>query len=360
MKQLITKNRKLFFLFLLVIIFLCLALTFELSKKNNNNENKIKNEKYVVLECIEDKVWLCGGWADRLKGIMSAYAWSLISGRKLIIHITKPCQLTYFYIPNEIEWNKDIDGILKIKNIKNKSSQFKLWQWGDIKYELSDYEYEKFNPNNSDFVFLRNNIDWLDPFSKNKHIRQRIIQLGFNPDEFKMQFLFKDWFNKLFKLNPILDKKYKYYLNLMKPNKHTKLICAQIRTEFLKKEAANLFWNYIRNNFIKSKKFKNFNIFLTTDSIQIEIDGKKEFGDKLFIINGTFVNIDHTVIRESPYEIEKAFLDFHMLQNCDMAIISESGFGKLRVWNRLNPNENLVTINKKQEIENTTNDLFIW
>jgi hypothetical protein len=88
MKQLITKNRKLFFLFLLVIIFLCLALTFELSKKNNNNENKIKNEKYVVLECIEDKVWLCGGWADRLKGIMSAYAWSLISGRKLIIHIT--------------------------------------------------------------------------------------------------------------------------------------------------------------------------------------------------------------------------------------------------------------------------------
>jgi hypothetical protein len=251
---------------------------------------------------------------------------------------------------------------LKIKNIKNKSSQFKLWQLGDIKYELSDYEYEKFNPNNSDFVFLRNNIDWLDPFSKNKHIRQRIIQLGFNPDEFKMQFLFKDWFNKLFKLNPILDKKYKYYLNLMKPNKHTKLICAQIRTEFLKKEAANLFWNYIRNNFIKSKKFKNFNIFLTTDSIQIEIDGKKEFGDKLFIINGTFVNIDHTVIRESPYEIEKAFLDFHMLQNCDMAIISESGFGKLRVWNRLNPNENLVTINKKQEIEikNTTNDLFIW
>ena len=130
----------------------------------------------------------------------------------------------------------------------------------------------------------------------------------------------------------------------------------------MKQGGANLFWNYIRNNFISNIKNENYNIFLTTDSIQIEKDGKKEFGDKLFLINGTIVNIDHTVIRNSPYEIEKTFLDFHMLQNCDMAIISESGFGKLGVWNRLDPNKNLVTINKKQEIEikNTTNDLFIW
>jgi hypothetical protein len=51
-----------------------------------------------------------------------------------------------------------------------------------------------------------------------------------------------------------------------------------------------------------------------------------------------------------------------MLQNCDWALISESGFGKLGVWNRLKPNENLVTINKKQEVEikNSTIDLFIW
>jgi hypothetical protein len=361
MKQLIIKNKKLFFLVLFIITSLLLAFKFVF---NENNEIEIiKNEKYVVLECVEDNGWLCGGWADRLKGIMSAYAWSLISDRKLIIHITKPCQLTNFYIPNEIDWHKDINKILKIKNIKNKSTQFKLWQWGGIKYEMSDYKYEKFNPNNSHFVFIRNNIDWLDPFSKNKYIHQRIIQLGYNPNEFKMQFLFKNWFNKLFKLNPILDEKYKYYLNLIKPNnKNIKLICAQIRTEFLQQGGAHLFWNYIRNNFISNIKNENYNIFLTTDSIQIEKDGKKEFGDKLFLINGTIVNIDHTLIRNSPYEIEKTFLDFHMLQNCDMAIISESGFGKLGVWNRLDPNKNLVTINKKQEIEikNTTNDLFIW
>ena len=213
-------------------------------------------------------------------------------------------------------------------------------------------------------IIIRNNLDWLEPMSKNEHIKERLIQLGYNPNEFKMPFLFKQWYGQLFKLNSKLDLKYKYYLNLMKPmNKKVKLICAQIRTEFLKKETVSLFWNYTRNNFIKRINETNYNIFLTTDSKQIEINGRKEFGsDKVFVINGTIVNIDHTNIKSSPYEIEKAFLDFHMLQNCDMAIISESGFGKLGVWNRLNPNENLVTINKKQEIEikNTTNDLFIW
>ena len=59
---------------------------------------------------------------------------------------------------------------------------------------------------------------------------------------------------------------------------------------------------------------------------------------------------------------EKTFLDVHALQNCDMAIISESGFGKLGVWNRIDPNKNLVMVSKELKIviKNSTKDLFIW
>ena len=77
-------------------------------------------------------------------------------------------------------------------------------------------------------------------------------------------------------------------MNLIKPNNNIKLICAQIRTDFLRRGAASLFWNYIRNNFIK-KDEKKYNIFLTTYLSQIEIDGKEEFGEKLFLINGTIL-----------------------------------------------------------------------
>ena len=54
-------------------------------------------------------------------------------------------------------------------------TQFKLWQWGGIKNVMSDYKYSHFDPINSDFVFIRNNIDWLDPFSKNKNIHARLL-----------------------------------------------------------------------------------------------------------------------------------------------------------------------------------------
>ena len=70
--------------------------------------------------------------ADRLKGIMSAYAWSLISGRELVLDVTKPCHLTNFLLPNKIQWNKDLNEIFRARNIKNKSTQFKIWQWGGM------------------------------------------------------------------------------------------------------------------------------------------------------------------------------------------------------------------------------------
>lgn len=46
-------------------------------------------DKYVIYECTNEN--LCGGWGDRLKGIMSSYAWSLITNRKFLIKHTRPC-----------------------------------------------------------------------------------------------------------------------------------------------------------------------------------------------------------------------------------------------------------------------------
>ena len=60
---------------------------------------KLQTNKYIVYECIEG-MGLCGGWGDRLKGIYSAYAWSLVSGRRFYINIKKPCNLTSFLEPN--------------------------------------------------------------------------------------------------------------------------------------------------------------------------------------------------------------------------------------------------------------------
>ncbi len=41
----------------------------------------------------------CGGWGDRLKGIMSSYAWALLTKRSFVIRITQPCQFDQLFVP---------------------------------------------------------------------------------------------------------------------------------------------------------------------------------------------------------------------------------------------------------------------
>ena len=99
----ISKRKIYFFAFLSIFVFLILKLN-KLSNKQSINKNIFKNKykkKTVIYECYGG----CGGWADRLKGIMSSYAWSLITDRYFIIHHSKPCQLTEFLLPNEYNWN---------------------------------------------------------------------------------------------------------------------------------------------------------------------------------------------------------------------------------------------------------------
>ena len=51
----------------------------------------------------------CGGHADRLKGIMSLYLWSLLSNRTLLVRITRPCNFAQLLEPNEAEWNREVE-----------------------------------------------------------------------------------------------------------------------------------------------------------------------------------------------------------------------------------------------------------
>ena len=74
---------------------------------------KINRMKYIQYECnVPHKV--CGGWADRLKGIMSTYALSMILNRSFLLQITQPCYIETLLQPNQINWNTKIDR----KNIK--------------------------------------------------------------------------------------------------------------------------------------------------------------------------------------------------------------------------------------------------
>ncbi len=327
------------FIFLFLSINFSLISFYNFKNKPKNFPSKTKQNKYIVYECIEG-MGLCGGWADRLKGIYSAYAWSLISGRKFYININKPCELKNMLEPNNIDWNTNFTELYKKNPIREYFNKID----NNFRSALSNFRLDEFERNSTDIIIIRNNLDWLEPISLNKNIKQRLIDLGYQPDKFKMQFVFKKWYSDLFKLNENLTKKYNSFLGKIKKNNKEILICAQIRIggarehvshdgQFTMKNNTIIYWNYIKNVFLKNN-FINYKLFLTTDTGSIELEAKQEFGDRLIINDGLNTHLDResNLNFSSCGRVDKTFLDFHSMQNCGKAIISESGFGKLGTW----------------------------
>jgi hypothetical protein len=72
------------------------------SYANINNLAKLNGpNKWLIYECKND----CGSWADRLKGIMSVYALSLMTKRHFLIDITTLCNFSKLFVPNLIDWS---------------------------------------------------------------------------------------------------------------------------------------------------------------------------------------------------------------------------------------------------------------
>ena len=72
---------------------------YDLNFKSNSNNN---NTKYLIYLCDST----CSGYADRVKGMLTAYAISLLTNRKFIIQnkMTRNCPLETFQLPNKINW----------------------------------------------------------------------------------------------------------------------------------------------------------------------------------------------------------------------------------------------------------------
>jgi len=96
-------------------------------------------------------------------------------------------------------------------------------------------------------------------------------------------------------------------------------------------ENSKRYWHIIKEKFIPNIINKKFKIFITTDNQQVHNDAVKEFGSNQIIYHqGPFNHVDYIEnTKDDCTNSEKAILDFHSLQNCDMAVISRSQFGRI-------------------------------
>ena len=152
-----------------------------------------------------------------------------------------------------------------------------------------------------------------------------------------------------------MEETYNKFVKQAKPDNETMLICAQIRiggarpnvafdSEFMPRNNSKLFWNFIRETFLNKNPKKKFKLFITTDTESVETESIDEFGESNIVkIEGPFIHIDREEVGNvnNCSKIEKVILDFHALQLCDAVIISQSGYGRLGISNRIDPTKDL-------------------
>ena len=137
------------------------------STKTATTERTTKpaTKKYVIYECARPP---CGGWSDRLKGILSMRALALLTDRQLIINMTYPCDLRHMLVANKDDWNPD--------QIKNKIGSMRVSRM----YFMDEYtkiisKIERHNLStlfgDPDVLIFNTNVNWINSFASESETR---------------------------------------------------------------------------------------------------------------------------------------------------------------------------------------------
>ena len=319
--------------------------------------------RYIRYECLASTQG-CGGWGDRLKGILSVYALSKIMNRSFLMHVTHPCSISSLLRPNKIKWDLKLDQ-LDIKSIYelNVNYDFDLMK----QFETIDFQSFSRQMNQHDLMNVHVSIMFTNSFTRNQCLQHRLGQLGYSsPNKFKMHHQMYQWYRELFQLAPATEAKYHRLLKRAKPNNETFLICLQIRRggvtsqnkpdfRFTEPNSQLKFWSFVNRTFIKPMDGdQNYRIFLTTDFTPYKHEALRVFGqDKVVFTTGpsAHIDLDFRDLGDDCSSVENVIIDFHMFQNCDAAVVSHSSFGVLGAWNRPVAAKNFYVFTKKNQSE---------
>lgn len=125
-----------------------------------------KLKRYVIYEC--DGRTLCGGLVDRFKGVMNAYAWALFTGRHLIVNISQPCYFSSLMVPNEVNWNLNLNELVRKGNLPRDFKLHEIRQLDNFgfKNELANMDVLNYQQE-ADVISLFTNLEWISAYARN-------------------------------------------------------------------------------------------------------------------------------------------------------------------------------------------------
>ncbi|XP_050412073.1 uncharacterized protein LOC126826952 [Patella vulgata] len=284
--------------------------------------------RYLIYHCGGSGI--CGGWTDRLKGIVTGYILSTLTNRKFGIRITDiPCNLSSIIQPNIINW--DFNPVLKKSSISNHfyvgSTQF----YSNIKEMDFNVEFKK------PIVYFRANLDYVDGLKQNKLYNTQLSWMK----HLSRDQVYAKIIKELFTLAPDSQKLIDTFMKIALPSEKHKLVCAHVRRGRnptipndsqvrVSDEDVLHVWKFL----LHYNNPNIYRIFFTSDSESDVTRARNLFPDQMVDNKGQIIHFERASGQRDCEGFRKVVVDQQILMKCDVLMISFSGFSRMAAYVR--------------------------
>ncbi|XP_060063147.1 uncharacterized protein LOC132543648 [Ylistrum balloti] len=273
---------------------------------------------YIVYDCSKRHMGLCGGWSDRLSGILSTFGIAIVARRHFKINHDKPCAFDTFLEPNKYNWKIDESKVPRNTQYMNliDNNSYKL----RVQTVTTNHLENAFLQN---VTFIRMNWDMTRDFRKRPNIA------GDFPWVSKLQYadIYSELYHYLFKPGKtVLDK----FAEIQERRKHKLLACSHSRAGDIgnKPRDFSKIWKFL-SKLDRSK----YDIFIASDQQYVRDAGIKFLqGYDIITLSGTLGNMDHGSVGCDVFMT--SMVDFYTLTTCDLLVITDSGFSIMSAYIR--------------------------
>ncbi|KAK6177715.1 hypothetical protein SNE40_015761 [Patella caerulea] len=284
--------------------------------------------RYLIYHC--DGRSSCGGWTDRLKGIVTGYILSTLTNRKFGIRITDiPCNLSSIIQPNTINWDYN----LALKN----SSISKHFYVGSTPFYKNIKEMDFNMEFKKPIVFFRTNLDHVDGLKQNKLYSTQLSWMK----HLSRDQVYAKIVKELFTLAPDSQKLMDTFMKTALPSEKHKLVCAHVRRGRnptvpndsqvrVSDEDVLRVWKFLRH-------YNNpdiYRIFFTSDSESDVTHARNLFPDQMVENKGQVIHFEKASGQKNCEGFRKVLVDQQILMKCDVLMISFSGFSRMAAYVR--------------------------
>ena len=292
------------------------------------------HRKMLVYECLEDGV--CGGLADRQKGIMSAFLLALLTNRTFVLNHRKACSLKTVIFPRIYNWFKCMPYITWYKYRGQKTLTF-IDGKGNLPKNFSVLPPGDIWKEHLVVVHLNTRLNQM--IKEHTDARKLIPWLFTASDREVVCALMKVLFRPVDHLKNHVDT----FVRNHTSGGQKLLVGVHIRTLFLQNDRDLQRFFHFLSRFNDSF---NFAVYIATDDPSVRTEAAKRLTN-FVSTNATIVHIDN--VEKDCDGMHTAVFEQQVLARADILVLSHSGFSRLAAYIR-NKSANIFLYQPKTNV----------